>query len=99
MNIREHLATKGLKRMIEGSFGLPVVLIAPDGTEINTDDDGNELKGQVLYDHDSLDPDTGDLTSTKEIRVSLRKTALSQVPVAVKPGKYQFQMIQVIPIQ
>ncbi|RKX22190.1 MAG: hypothetical protein DRP45_11605 [Candidatus Zixiibacteriota bacterium] len=87
MNIREHLATKGLKRMIEGNYGLPVVLITPDGTTISTDEDGNTLKGQVLYDHDSLDPETGDLMSTKEIRVTLRKTALSQIPVAGETWK------------
>jgi len=87
MNIREHLATKGLKRMIEGNFGLPVILIAPDGTTISTDDEGNTLKGQVLYDHDSLDPETGDLMSTKEIRVTLRKTALSTIPAAGETWK------------
>ncbi|RKY06725.1 MAG: hypothetical protein DRP56_06885 [Planctomycetota bacterium] len=73
--------------MIEGNYGLPVVLITPDGTTISTDEDGNTLKGQVLYDHDSLDPETGDLMSTKEIRVTLRKTALSQIPVAGETWK------------
>jgi len=87
MNIRTHLSTKGLKRMLEGNYGLPVVLVAPDGTTINTDEDGNALKGQVLYDHDSIDPETGDLMSTKEIRVTLRKTALSQVPASGETWK------------
>lgn len=84
MNIRTHVATNGLKRMLEGNFGIPIVLVAPDGTKISTDESGNTLKGQVLYDHDSIDPDTGDLTNTKEIRVTLRKSALSRVPL---PGE------------
>lgn len=87
MNIRTHIATKGLKTMIEGNYGLPVVLISPTGSTISTDENGNTLKGQVLYDHDSLDPETGDLMSTQELRVTLRKTALSRVPIAGETWK------------
>lgn len=82
MNIRTHIATSGLKIMLEGNYGIPVVLTAPDATVIDTDEDGKTLKGQVLYDHDSLDPESGDLISVKATQVTLRKTALSRVPVA-----------------
>ncbi len=81
MNLREHIATEGLKRSIEGNYGLPVILITPDGIEIETNTDGDQLKGQVLYDRDTLDPENGDLISFGETRVTLRKTALSRVPV------------------
>jgi hypothetical protein len=81
MNIREHIATEGLKTSIEGNYGLPVILIPPDGIEINTNTDGDQLKGQVLYDRERMDPDNGDLISIGETKVTLRKTALSQVPV------------------
>lgn len=84
MNIREHIATKGLKLSIEGNFGLPVELIAPDGTEITKNEVGETLKGQILYDSDGIDPETGNLIVVKETTVSLRITALSRVPV---PGE------------
>lgn len=82
MNIREHIATNGLKLSIEGGFGLPVELIAPDGTEIKLNEVGETLKGQILYDADGIDPETGDLIVVKETTVSLRITALSAVPVS-----------------
>lgn len=81
-NIREHIATNGLKRMIEGNFGLPVELTQPDGADITTDENGDALKGQILYDFDSIDPESGNLMVVTETMVTLRKTALSQIPNA-----------------
>lgn len=80
MNIRTHLATDGLKKMIEGNFGLPVELTAPDGTEIKLNENGVTLKGEVLYDREAIDPESGDLKTVQEIMVTLRKTALFRVP-------------------
>ncbi len=82
VNLRTHIATAGLKRSIEENFGLPVELIAPDGSEITENEDEETLKGQVLYDFDGVDPESGDLVSVKETRVSLRITALSRVPLS-----------------
>lgn len=82
MNLREHIATKGLKTSMEGNFGLPVELIAPDGTEIKTNEIGGTLKGQILYDTEGIDPDTGELVVVGKTEVSLRRTALSQVPAS-----------------
>ena len=92
MNLREHIATNGLKASIEGNFGLSVVLIDPDGDTIDTNEDGNTLKGQVLYDRIGEDPETGDEIVVKEISVSLRKSALSRVPQAGETWKISFPL-------
>ena len=84
MNLRERMATGGLKVSIEGNFGLPVELITPDGVTITTNEDGDPLKGQVLYDRDGIDPETGDMIVVKETKVTLRRTALSRIPL---PGE------------
>lgn len=82
MNIREHIATKGLKRMIEGNYGLPVELIPPTGVDITENEDGDTLKGQILYDREGVDLETGGMIVIGGTTVTLRKTALSRVPVA-----------------
>lgn len=84
MNLRERMATGGLKVSIEGNYGLPVELITPDGVTITTNEDGDPLKGQVLYDRDGIDPETGDMIVVKETKVTLRRTALSRIPL---PGE------------
>ena len=81
-NLRTHIATNGLKRSIEGNFGMPVELTDPDGEDITTNEDGDTLKAQILYDFDSIDPESGNLIVVTETHVVLRKTALSRVPLA-----------------
>jgi hypothetical protein len=63
---------------------MPVELTAPDGTEITKNEVGDTLKGQILYDKNEIDPETGNLMVIKETSVSLRVTALSRVPL---PGE------------
>ena len=92
LNLREHIATAGLKRSIEGNFGLPVVLIDPDGGTIDTNEVGDILKGQVLYDRLGIDPETGDEIIIDEISISLRKSALSRVPVAGERWDIKFPL-------
>lgn len=82
MNICEHIATKGLKRMIEGNYGLPVELIPPTGVDITENEDGETLKSQVLYDREGVDMETGGMIVIGGTTVTLRKSALSRVPVA-----------------
>lgn len=81
-DIRQHIATKGLKLMIEKNFSSLVVLITPDGFDIDTNEDGDPLRGEVLYDRDAIDPETGDLITVSTTKITLRKSALSRVPVA-----------------
>jgi hypothetical protein len=89
--IRQHIATAGLKLMIEkGGFGLPVELTPPAAADpgqvgdITTNEDGDPLMGQVIYDFDIMDPESGDKMTVKETMVTLRKTALRVVP---EPGQ------------
>jgi len=97
MNIRTHLATAGLKKMIEGNYGLPVELTAPDGTEIKLNEDGVTLKGEILYDREAIDPESGDLITVQEIMVSLRKTALSRIPLAGEIWKVAIPLNPALP--
>ena len=66
--------------MLEGSYGLNVELTPPDGIDITEDEDGNQLKGQIIYDFDLQDPESGDPVVVTQTLVSLRKTALRVVP-------------------
>lgn len=77
---REYLATTGLKMALEQTFSMPVQLIDPDGNDITTNVDGDTLRGQVLYDTDDFDPESGDPIVINETRVTLRKSGLSRVP-------------------
>lgn len=81
-DIRQHIATNGLKLMLEGNFSSIVELIDPDGNIINTNEDGDPLRGEVLYDRDAMDPETGDMIVNSTTKISLRKSALSRVPIA-----------------
>jgi hypothetical protein len=55
-------------------FGLPIVLISPDG-EIQ------EVNGQILYDTQKLDPETGlDIIVHKPV-VTVRRSSLTRIPL------------------
>jgi len=66
---------------LEGVWGLPVSLMAPDGTIINTSqNDGLPLVGQILYDTIKINPETGDQIIVNNPVVTLRRSSLSRVP-------------------
>jgi len=90
MNLRTHLAGPGLKKMIEGNFGLPVELTDPDGVE-------TVHIGEILYDREAIDPESGDLKTVQEIMVSLRKTALSRIPIAGETWKVAIPLSPALP--
>jgi len=65
-------------------WGLPVVLIDPDGirqekSANNTDED---LSGQIIYDTTEVDPVTGMEMIVHKPVVTLRRTSLNKIPVA-----------------
>lgn len=67
-------------------YGLPVILIAPDGTRYDksANDPTQDLSGQILYDTTVTEPETGlDIIVHKPV-VTLRRSSLARVPV---PGE------------
>lgn len=81
-NLRDHIAGPGLKLSLEGNFGIHFELIAPDGTEIINNEVGETLKGQIIYDSEEFDPDTGGIKIVKQTEITVRRTVLTRVPLA-----------------
>lgn len=73
-NIRE-LAERHLSVTLEGGYSLPVTLVSPDA-EVQDD-----ITGQVLYDTQVFNPDTGQNIVVNMPAVTLRLSSLSRVPV------------------
>lgn len=67
------LIESDLQYTLEGDYGKPVVLIAPDGERV-------EVRGQVLFDTAEFDPETGAMLIYEKPVVTLRRTALSRIP-------------------
>ncbi len=81
-SLREQVETD-LAVSLEGDWGLPVVLIQPDGTKIDTSlNSGETLMGQVLYDTVGVNPDTGDSIVISNPIVTLRRSSLSRIPIS-----------------
>jgi hypothetical protein len=74
MSLR-HRIERDLAVTLEGEFGLPVVLISPNGIE-------QELVGQVLYDTMRIDPDTGATIVINQPVVTLRRSSLIRIPIS-----------------
>ena len=81
VNLREQLE-QDLGETLEGEWGLPVVLIDPDGVKYDTsaNDPTKPLAGQVLYGKKEFNPDTGQDVYINQPIVSLRVTSLTRVP-------------------
>lgn len=89
-NLRERMESD-LGRILEdyqNGFGLPVVLISPDGEkqEFNAHDTGTPqttpLAGRVLYARFEQSPETGMPYRVNNPMVTLRKSSLDRVPKA-----------------
>ena len=65
-------------------FGLPVVLIDPDGNrqEKSANNPSQDLSGQILYDTRVVDPETGLQMIVHKPVVTLRRSSLNRIPVA-----------------
>jgi hypothetical protein len=74
MNIRERIAT-GFGDLVASRLFFPVELKDPDGVEY-------KLKGEILYDKDAIDPETGDLIVVQETFISIFKEHLTRIPKA-----------------
>lgn len=72
-----------LEFTLEGEWGLPVILIDPDGNEISKKAGTIEdLKGQILYDTIRHDTETGLPKVVNHPVVTLRRSSLARVPKA-----------------
>jgi hypothetical protein len=74
-NLRETIEA-GLATSLEspGGFGLPVLLVDPDGEE------HGPYYGQILYNTKRIDPMTGVEIVVKDPIVTLRRSSLARVP-------------------
>ena len=81
VNLREQ-AELDLGKTLEGVFGLPVILIDPDGNiqSKSANDPDADLTGQVLYDTVKTSPDTGEDVVVNNPIVVLRRSSLDRVP-------------------
>jgi hypothetical protein len=70
------LVESDLADTLEGDWGLPVILIDPNGNE------HGPYQGQVLYDTTAVDPETGMEIIVHKPVVTLRRSSLSVVPQA-----------------
>ncbi|MCK5219318.1 hypothetical protein KAR10_07345 [bacterium] len=93
VNIRK-LAEADLSKTLERDFGLPVILIDPDGNEITENLDETTLKGQTLYSITRIDPETGESIVVNNPVVTLRRSSLARVPV---PGEKWLVRIPIDP--
>jgi hypothetical protein len=95
MNLREQ-AESDLAFTLEGEWGLPVVLISPDG--VTQDKSANnptaDLDGQVIYDTLVQQPDTGAEMLVHKPVVTLRISSLTRVP---KSGERWIVKIPITP--
>jgi len=78
MNIAA-LAEKNLAVM-ENLFGVPVVLIAPDGVRYDTAPDGQPLRGKFNWATTTFNAETGEHVIVQNPCVSLRLTNLTRIP-------------------
>ena len=94
-NLRQK-AEADLSRTLEGDFGLPVILVDPDGNEITENVSGTTLKGQILYSTSRIDPETGEPVIVNNPVVTLRRSSLSRVPL---PGEKWLIRIPIDPTE
>lgn len=82
-NLRE-LVESDLAYTLEDpeGFGLPVILIAPNGTtyDKSANDEAADLTGQILYDSLDVDPETGAEIIVHKPVVTLRRSSLEVIP-------------------
>lgn len=79
-NLRESLESD-LFELLEGEWGMRVVLISPDGiVQDKRSGTDKPLVGQVIYDTIHTNPTTGEVLVVGDPAVSLRITSLDRVP-------------------
>ncbi len=71
-----------LKTIIEGDFGLPVILVSPDGVEYSKSflDAEKDLVGKIDRSTFSFNPDNGESVIVQKPVISIRINSLERVP-------------------
>jgi hypothetical protein len=78
MNLRSR-AEKDLRVTLEGDFGVPVVLIAPDGAVVDKTVDGRPLRCKAAWAQPAINADGQEVVVPNPV-VWLRRTSLARVP-------------------
>jgi hypothetical protein len=96
MVILREIIESDLATTLEGDFGLPVVLIGPDGVTYDTsfNDPSTPLLGQILYDTRVDIPETGQEIIVHKPVVTLRRTSLERIPIS---GEKWIVKIPIVP--
>lgn len=81
-SLLREVAVRDMRVLNQRQWGLPVILIGPDGTVYDTDAITEEpLKAvQILYDYKRIDPRTGGEMTVNEPIVVLARKSLSVIP-------------------
>lgn len=74
MNLRK-LVEADLETTLEGDFALPIILVAPDGSETT-------YQGRIDYESTEFDVETGAMLVESIPVVTLRRSSLTQIPSA-----------------
>ena len=75
MSYLREIIERDLGTTLEGDFRLPVVLIAPDGSQ-------QTVNGMIVYETASIDERTGQPVIVHQPAVTVRISSLTRVPVA-----------------
>lgn len=67
------LIESDLQYTLAGDYGKPIILISPDG-------ETQSVRGQVLYDTNEFDAQTGAMIIYEKPNVSIRRSDLTRVP-------------------
>jgi hypothetical protein len=85
MTILREQIEADLEVTLEGDFGLPVVLIAPDGAKQTLKKDATTpLLGQIIYDTRIENPETGQEIIVHKPVVTLRRSSLERIPESLE---------------
>lgn len=94
INLRQRVEAD-LATSLEGDWGLPVILVDPDGNEQtkSANDPTKDLMAQILYDHRETDSETGlDILVNTPV-VSLRISSLDRVPEDGETWEMRFPLV------
>jgi hypothetical protein len=94
MNIKS-LAEKDLQTTLEGEFGIPIVLTAPDGSVISKTVDGRPLLCKAAWAQPTINADGQEVVVPNPV-VWLRRASLARTP---KSGEKWFVRIPVSPAE